>query len=513
MVDSMVEDGPKTVERLQSPNSLSASADIVISDRFNRLAKKRKPLIAKFATKAALTTSAFALIISSGCGNTQQTEPQVTPETTPLSTPVLPIEPTMIVRPTETPKPLEYDYMDVSDDVKVAVDKEGLPVKYIVLSTNEEVYFDKEEMRKLREKAISSKEPEIIKMFLQIKPVLPSKFSYKESNADKHPKTLELSKDIVSEEDLRKRGITILQPENTNLFIREGAFAKGGILEDFNNEERRLNIVFLNGSTITQKYLNDPKYAEIIDYLPKRFLSTSYIRESNIDYAEKTLEFFRREPPDWWLERDQNHRESFFLDLKVNISRYKGENSMTDEQIAKQAIDFLGWYVNKSLLPPTFENTSSFLFLSVDQNSYSSPTIFFRQNGDVSVKNLKQDFRSNLFPATAQTHPDPDDFIMNSYASPENGVYIYDKNAHPGFVLRHEFGHRKLIEGRILGGEEPDFSEYSADKHAMQGIKEAWEKWVNSGYTDNTGYPFVFELPPEAGGGYILTRRKKQKPR
>lgn len=551
MNDSMIEQGPKPIEPLPSANALSGSADITVSNRFKKLIPERGRQVAKIVKKSvgrtALTAPILSLIIFSGCGNTE-TQPQITPEPTSISAPNLPPTPTEIhiststipiseptpiststsipkpdatstpippkstedtKPPTESPKTTEYHYMDVSDNIKVAIDKEGLPVKYIFLSTNEEVYFDKGEIKKLREKAISSKEPEIIKMFLQENPASVAGFTYKETEAAQHPKTLELPKDVVSEKELEMKGITILQPENTNLSIRKGAFAKGGILEDFNNEGRKLIIIFLNGSVISPKYLNDPKYADIIDYLPKEFLSARDRRESKIAHAERALEFFSQELPAY-LVADEYLHESVFLRLKSDIYKFKTKNFMTDDQVAKISDIPPGWYKDEHVfMIGQNKKSPSLVFLSVGQKDYSFPTLFFRHNGSISVKDLKFDYPGKLFPATTQTYPDPDDFMMNPYASAENKNYIYPGNVNPGFVLRHELAHRALIEERMRRGEESDPSEYSADKHAMQGIKEAWDKWVQSGYTDNAGYPFVFSLPKEQGGGYILTRKKK----
>lgn len=100
MTDAMIELGPKSVERLPSANSISASADITVSDSFKKLPKKRKSLIKRWATKTVLTASAFSLMISSGCGNAENQSPTIYPEPTPISSPTLekPTEEKLIIK-------------------------------------------------------------------------------------------------------------------------------------------------------------------------------------------------------------------------------------------------------------------------------------------------------------------------------------------------------------------------------------------------------------------------------
>lgn len=544
MNDSMIEQKPdQSIER-----SPSNAANIAVSNRFKRLGSEARHKVNGWVKKGTLTASALFLIVASGCGNTREAESQVTPEPTPTSissattTPIeipiptsaipvsepiskseatstpTPLKSTEDIKlPIETPKAIEYHYMDVSDDIKVAIDKEGLPAKYIILSTGEEVYFDKEEVKKLREKAISSKEPEIIKMFLQTNPASIPEFNYQESDAAKHPTTPDLPEDVVSEVDLEKRGITIFQPENTNLFIREGAFAKGGIFEDFNSpEDRRLIIVFLNGSTITQKYFNDPKYSEVINYIPKKFLSAQDRRESIIADSEEQLEILHRDKKKliqaWGGEPYQYEYGTLYF--KAEILKYKDENFMTDEQISRAALGInFGWYQegNGGLIPGS-QKTPTMIFISVDQqDKYNFPIVYFDPNGKISVIDFTNDYgkyRGKLFPTVQQTHPNPKDFKKDSNTSFDIPPYAIT-NRHLGFVLRHENEHRKLIEERERKNEKPDFSEYNTDIQTMEGITKAWDKWEKSGFKDDSGYPFIFSLPKEQGGGYILTRKKR----
>lgn len=253
MDDSMIEQGPKPVEKL------------------------------RWMKKGTLMASALSLIVTSGCNNAEETPPELTFEPTPFAT----LEPTPTPFPTITPTAISTKspeiqervpekFLELSDGTKIVLDSTGLPLKY-TLSNGHEVFFSKTEMEKLREQATTSKEPEIIHMFPLGEDATPritnlAFLDYIESErnersasyadkgySDKHPRTVILPKDVLPSEELEKRGVEIIQPENTSLHIRAGAFEKGGPLADFNKSGRKLTIVLVNGLTIDPYYMQDIK--------------------------------------------------------------------------------------------------------------------------------------------------------------------------------------------------------------------------------------------------------------
>ncbi|MDO8599828.1 MAG: hypothetical protein Q7R44_00240, partial [bacterium] len=107
-----------------------------------------------------------------------------------------------------------------------------------------------------------------------------------------------------------------------------------------------------------------------------------------------------------------------------------------------------------------------------------------------------------------QTYPDPSSFKLNPNASPK-GPDFYPYGAQTlGFALRHEISHDILMAQQWNNSGTMDTNEYDTDMKAMESLKQAWERWVNSGYKDNSGYPFILRLPD---GTYILTRKKPHK--
>ena len=97
-------------------------------------------------------------------------------------------------------------------------------------------------------------------------------------------------------------------------------------MDDFNNSGKRLIIVFINGSTVSSRYLNDPKYAEIVKLIPKKYLSGHDRRESIISYFEEQLTYMRRDkerllPP----FGAQGQYEWDILYRKAEIFKYKSK--------------------------------------------------------------------------------------------------------------------------------------------------------------------------------------------
>ena len=58
-----------------------------------------------------------------------------------------------------------------------------------------------------------------------------------------------------------------------------------------------------------------------------------------------------------------------------------------------------------------------------------------------------------------------------------------------------EFMHHVLVT------HQQNYNEYDTDMATRKYFKKPWEKWKNSGYTDNNGYNFVVGL---GQGGYVL---------
>lgn len=434
--------------------------------------------------------------------------PTVTPETIPTPIPAT-HAPTPTPSPTETPKP-EYSYVYASGLIKIAIDKSGAPVSY-TSADGETVSFDQEKIEELRQEAIATKEPVVINMIPLPQSDTPNP-AYLDQYSPEHPKVDELPEDTLSDEQLAEKGIRIVQAPNTSLHIRQGAFEKGGQFEDLLNEKKNITIVLVDGPTVAANYMQDPRYAEFFNHhVPQIEGSISQFRDRIIARSQEGLEYLRKN------EKPENY-ESLLLDAKIAINNYQ---TMTDEEIAKfmpsEAVS--GRYIytydydrdsNFNRLS-TIPTKKSFIFIAVGTNitypEYS--VLYFDSNGNFD--NTKKFYNGlDSTPQPKYTHPNPDELYKNPNVSPSNPYIYMDPNI--GLTLEHEEAHRQFYEKNIEEGISHEDGERNADLEAGRRLAEAWEKWEKSGYTDNSGYNFVFSLPPEKGGGYILVGNMKDRP-
>jgi len=479
-----------------SASALVQSADAVVTDRLKEtLPEKARHALRLSAQKAVLAASGLYLLLSSGCGNIEM----------PFSGSSHKAEPIPPSVPLKQQENAARQLM--AGNVRVEVDREGLPVEYI-LSDGKRVSFDREEVKKLREKAILSQEPEIITML----PVEGANSKSSESQykpSPEHPKVTELPEDVLSEEELGKRGVKIIQADNTSLFIRDGAFVEGSPLADFNNTGRKLTIVLLNNNSAV---VDDPKYRESIEaIIPYKVLTLENYRAYQIFTREKILGWEREDIKEGKKrallnnEIFPNHDDDL-LGLKIYLYRYQ---NMTEGELFLDQLD-LGWNAGGVYLKGV--NLNPTILISVGKTYIPDLFLYFDSSGKIKAASFSSlpkvsgyfdpptTTSINHNPKAEETHPDPKDFPINPKVTPNQASsYPYGSygttRQKPGFILRHEISHDK-------GGMKIR-EEYDTDMKAMEGIKSAWEKWANSGFTDNSGFYFVFSLQE---GGYMLTK-------
>jgi len=401
---------------------------------------------------------------------------------------------------TETTKQSGYDYIYASGLIRIAIDKEGLPVSYLS-PDGKEIGFDRAEIQKLKEKAVANKEPEVITILSlpASKNVDPT---YLTSYTDKHPRVLELPKDVLSNEELQKRGVIIVQSPKTNLYIRESAFGENGPLADFNDAaQKKLTIVLIDGPIVSRGFIDDLNQPFVRLLLPSTIDVSGY-RSKKIAFAEEQLK----------MGRTSTSTDDELLWLKAQL--YKYQKTLNDKEVAVETIlteqgqndtDMIGRHIyeydyerdsNDRQISSTL-NKRTTIFLAVGENKSINQreVLGFDRNGKFINRPVWTQLELyDRGPQPKETYPNPSDIKLN-LNNPYG--YLYEPNG-LGFTLEHEIGHYRAN----LKGEN---SEKNADTYAMDTISNAWKVWEKSGYTDNSKYPFVFSLRPEQGGGYILT--------
>jgi hypothetical protein len=180
-------------------------------------------------------------VVAVGCETTSKMNaPFPTSEITPIDATTTPVE-----IPTVEAGPRNFG------GVQVEVNEEGLPFKYS-LPNGIDGTFDVSQMRIFRNKAIVQQEVEFASHMSYEGPSFDE--IYKES--PEKPRTLELPKDVMSEDELRQKGVEIIQGD-TKLYIRHQAFEADGPLAAFDGQGRKLIIAAVDGPYDDKEFMRD----------------------------------------------------------------------------------------------------------------------------------------------------------------------------------------------------------------------------------------------------------------
>lgn len=400
-------------------------------------------------------------------------------------------------------------------------EKTDFPLKYFSSEDKKDVILDQEKLKKLREKAISSKETQIIAGIVVNGngAFIGSGMAGDRDYLREHPYVLELPKDVLSEAELSKKGVTIIQPEGTQLYIRKGAFGDGGPLENLSKAGRKLNIILVNGGVLDDKYLKDPQYKDIVESFSERNRSVGNYRNALVWNEVKNMQKWQNELKKLSKKGFSSQDiENLILESKIKIYNYS--KLYSDEQIRREDNNFnkAGEYCLHGKTPLAIVYLGS-------QKSFHTEYLCFNKDGNI-VLMQRNPAEGSVSIAYNQNYPNPKDYPMNENASHDDPDSYPYSGVSPGFILRHEIKHEELIEGakkiikraglpwrmeekigrEIGNGYLPNSNEYDTDMATAKDIQSAWDRWVASGYKDDSGYCFVFRTPIQWGGvGYILT--------
>lgn len=384
--------------------------------------------------------------------------------------------------------------------------QDGLPIG-CVLSDGEEIPFDPHRVLFAKREARVWKEAEIITLF-KVKTStqtdqLPVAWEF--GTSGEHPRVTDLPDDVLSEQELGERGITTIQSDRITLRIRKTAFEEGELLASFkpNQKDRqKLMIILVDGPVVHRSYMKDKRYIGL-----KKILVN---QDENLGrYTAQRDYLFDQQMEEVRQMSVSSVRKAYGIGKAEFLLYLKAQRALTgfisyEELIFAKALyqqSAPGLFIGPkwSTIPDT-----SVIFIAVgdeplqtDQNDFS--VAYYDELSRFNIRSIplpdfgeKSQFR--FLPRADQSYPNPDD-LAKFQASPEGKAlgYQYDPQT-AGFLFRHELGHLD------------DSNEITADTRAMMSISAAWNKWRDSGYTDNSGYYFVFSLPEERGG-YILTRK------
>ena len=441
------------------------------------------------------------------------------PAISPSETAVLPTN-----EPELSPTPEERLISHTAGGWAVYFNQEELPVYYVRLKDKKRTDFTKEEIEnfdRLRELARKNQEPEVAWMIPSDQGMfgdttrLPS-----EAHPEKGPPS-----DLLTEEELKERGVNIIQTEEVKLHLRQSAFAEGQPLAIYTpGGPNSLEIILVDGPVVTSSFLGDSKYDSVRGILEERDASLEEYKKGKISEIEANIESFRSELQE--AIKGEQGKIKFYQDI---LRLYKGklylyQHFYTDEQLLldmnTEDINFAGLY-----WPAEFtkryrgEPNTAIVFVAVGKGSppLDMVELCATPEGDYSLNQIGS-FGSSSGgnePKKGESHPSPEDFTRNSNASPDKPMSYPFGGQQAGQVLRHELQHDNLmyeVWKRILGESDSsdsiDAGEYATDMAAMKGIAEAWEQWKNSEFTDDSLYWAVWE---KSDGSWIYSKKQSTK--
>lgn len=408
--------------------------------------------------------------------------------------------PTPEIKPTATPEVLTPVQMS---SLGTLYEKDGLPAK-LVTQNGQEIKIDSEKMKAAREKAIKTGEIQIIGPLKITTP-----YTFESSPA--HPLNKTLPKDTLSTDELAKKHVYIIQSPKTNLYIRSGAFETGGPLEHLAGRNKNIVIVLVDSNYLSMDALKDTRYDGVRNVAKQRTidLDTVAIRREKVESfknaaakAQERLNELKDKKDADPLEKRAT--EAGLIQAKAMI--FALENGLIkDEDLASQEIasnenlkPVSGLHSSLSFitLPSGEKIPASVIFISVGDKKPQERTgvLYCDASGKCGLADVTSPYRTwDLTPRPSETHPDPSKYERNEKASPSDPSSYPYAGQSAGLTAEHEFAHEITYS-----------NEYETDMLAIQRLTDAWDKWVKSGFKDDSGYPFILSYP-DFGGGYIYT--------
>ncbi len=410
---------------------------------------------------------------------------------------------------------------------QVGLNKDGLPIS-ITFNNGERVPVNALNALRARKRARETGEPQVAQIFKG--PPTPITRDYSKFEASEaHPLEKTLPPDILSKEALRKRGVEIINTDRVTLHIRESAFAENGPLGTITEPRRKIIIALLDGPMIVNDLLDDERYDSVRRDIRDRETEIKVLRKARVkeegDEAHRAkLHYERVLSEDYWSSPGkkgaplkQIKESSLRAWAEAKTREVAWANYYSDSEvyfnmprIDNTKRDLAGLYKpNKDqfLDGTTFYKASNILYVSVGNRSFneSISSVMFYPDGTCHLIHIPPSVREggkvvpfgDSSPHISQTHPDPQSFSRNKDASPSKPDSYPYAGLTPGLTLRHEAAHDEL---RMTNHPDQE-SEYWTDEQAMQGIRDAWEKWKSSKFIDNSGYCFVFQ----SGGELVFT--------
>jgi hypothetical protein len=408
-------------------------------------------------------------------------------------------------------------------------EKGGIPTKYI-LPSGEVVYFDQEKMNAAREEAVRTQkytEAEIV-VYDSVKDEnIPGI-----NSSPEHPVLTELPKDVLSDEELAKYNIKIIQAapdkgeEAMKIYVRKSAVEeKDGI---FGNLKNGLTIVALNAPYICREMFealnSDHRYDDVINLYP--FI------EPIKDYIPEVIEDIDRNRDIW--------EQQFPADVK-DLDTY-----IAQSDIEQYEMDYLGFKTRKKVMEEELTPKQRILInvgeaMQKEGNDFwifpnrVDSIIYGGLYHKAGVQYMNRDITDTDMITITTTVPQQTlaigsfyfspsgELIANRYMLPifsvgEKGKFLTDMNdpnINPdelkkrendekytfwggfGWKVEHEATHGWMANNPLWAPFHSD--EKLVDELTAKRLRKSYTNWIVNG--DNSGYPFVLSRPNELDEG------------
>jgi len=456
---------------------------------------------------------------------TPSTEQSAQPTKTPEKPVQEPKEPTK-VKPTEAPtkpkteQPVFQEYPFPGGTLFIN-ETDQIPVKVVYGKGSQArtVNYDRDRMLSLRQNSEKDGFYNLVDLIDLKEPPTPT------PNSTDRPIIEELLKDTLSDKELEKRGIKIIQSDNTKLYIRRSAFEEGQPLAHYQEDsKKKLTIVLLNAPVMSRRCLD--KYPQFSSLFPDGYFWDD-------QYKDQPLEDFRQQIVGRYTELEKK-----LIGLIEQTQKIKNTEGKIEEEKGKilqelqsllletQCLQFLFQRAtpedlnlarmfydkengeNNPSVGVHFRNpknpNESYIFATVGKGAENITNkkrycLYYNEVGKLSIKEISVGFfnpkGADKTPKSTESYPRASDF--------KEEIRQLRKKYFPltaGLILRHEINHDHPLSSDF----DPN-DESQVEEKAVSQFEAAWQRWVENG--DNTGYCFIFSLPE--GGGYILTKREE----
>lgn len=312
-----------------------------------------------------------------------------------------------------------------------------------------------------------------------------------------------LPKDVVSSEELSRRGIEVLDSQNVGFHIRHSAFEEGGLMEQYRlGGDRKLKILITDKPTILQENFQEERYASARDMIQK-VLQT-------VTDAPMYLHACR-------APGDDTKRQLYEQSLQL----------ITKQEIIDWGLMGIAGYAIRAGMEEGSPDTD-FLFLAMGKkterpSSFECVQVIYTPDGwsdsGFSASLVDIPLQEAFEPTRIlELHPD------QSYTNPEEytklelyreGTFewkvlagVDPDSKDPYFVAMHELEHLKRSAKLGALAKEPQdnverlryFSEQDIDFTTWDNLKNAYDHYKQTG--DDSRYPFVLENKRD--GYYVI---------